>query len=544
MFLPLGGAGEIGLNAYLYGIGPEDDRKWLLVDLGISFADEREPGVDIILPDISYLEAERGALAGLVLTHAHEDHYGALAHLWPRLQCPVYATPFSTHLLKGRLIEHGLHEDVPVHEITVGGRFDVGPFDVEFVAMTHSIPEPMALFIRTPLGNILHSGDWKIDDDPVLGDRINSEEIKALGVEGCRALICDSTNVLRDGLSVSEGDVARGLEEVIATAPKRVAVTTFASNLGRVIAIARAAEKSGRTVVGVGRAIWRIIDAGRAAGYMNDVPPILDMDAFDALARENVLCLCTGSQGESRAALARIAEGSHPAVSFDPGDLVIFSSRTIPGNEKAVAVLTNNLSRMGVDIITDDDHLVHSSGHPRRDELRQLYEWIDPELVVPMHGEARHLRAQCKFVTQTTKAQAVLAENGDIARLAPDPPGIIDQAPSGRLHLDGRLIVPAHNGPARDRRRLSYAGLIAVSLLCDKKGRLVDDPKIALFGLPDVEQSDVDFEQIVLDAVETAVQSVKKEKVNLQELVRQVVRRRVDMAWGKKPICKVFVHVA
>jgi len=541
VFLPLGGAGEIGLNAYLYGIGPVDDRKWLLVDCGVSFAGEREPGIDIVLPDLDYLASERRNLLGIVLTHGHEDHYGALAHLWPELQAPVYCTPFTRHLLEGRLIEHGLKTQVPVHEIPVGGRFQIGPFDIELINMTHSIPEPMALAIRTPLGNLLHSGDWKLDETPVLGAPVDQARLQALGEEGCLALMCDSTNVLREGQSISETDVAKSLEAIISRAKYRVAVTTFASNLGRVIAIAKAADAAGRTVIAAGRSIWRMIDAGHEAGYMEGVPPILDIDAFDDLPRANVVCICTGSQGEPRAALSRIAQGTHNRIEFTKGDLVIFSSFNIPGNEKAVASVQNNLSRLGVEIITNNEKLVHSSGHPRRDELAMLYDWLKPKIVVPMHGEPRHLLAQANFAAQQAGAETLIAENGEMVRLAPDGPVIMDEAPSGRLHLDGKIIVPGVHGPANARRKLGYAGMVAVSLVCDKKGRLEDDPKLALFGLPQGE-GEFDLEQIIIDAIERAIDAARGEKVELAEIIRRVIRREVDMAWGKKPTVQVFIH--
>jgi ribonuclease J len=547
VFLPLGGCGEIGMNLYLYGAGAPDERTWLMVDLGIKFGDDRDPGIDVILPDLSFIESERRNLSGIVLTHAHEDHFGAVAHLWPQLEVPVYATPFTAALLRRKLVEADLLGEVPIIEIPLGGRFEVGAFDVELVSVTHSIPEPNAVVIRTNAGMVVHSGDWKIDTDPVIGPDMSVDKFRALGNEGCSAFICDSTNVLRDGLSPSESEVADGLAAVIAEAKQRVGVTTFASNVGRVASVARAAQQADRHLVVVGRALRNNIEVARETGYLKDMPEILDQDDFGVLPREKVVCLCTGSQGERRAALSRIAEGSHPDVSFEAGDQVVFSSRTIPGNEKAVSRIHNLLSEAGVDIVTADERLVHVTGHPRRGELKQMYEWLRPELVVPMHGEPRHLHEHAGFARDCGVPASLIVKNGDIARIVPGPARVVDQAPTGTLHIDGRIIVPSVEGPARQRRKLSFAGLVMVSVVLHSDGTVEGDPQVDLVGVPEWVGDGQAMREVVLDIVEDVIERAsKKERRDerfLEDVMFRAVRRAVDMHWGKKPMCSVFVHL-
>jgi len=544
--LPLGGCGEIGMNLYLYGMGPASNRKWLMVDLGITFGDDRDPGIDIILPDTAFIEADRKALQGIVLTHAHEDHFGAVAHLWTRFKVPVYTTAFAAFLLRRKLAEAGLENDVPIHEIDQDQRFKVGGFDLEFLSVTHSIPEPNALIIRSPHGTVVHTGDWKIDDAPVTGKPIDQKRLQALREEGCDVLVCDSTNVLRAGISPSETEVGEGLLEVIRSAPQRVAVTTFASNVGRVASIARAAMACDRNVVIVGRALRNNIEAAKATGHMDGMPEFLDEDQFGYVPREKILCICTGSQGEMRAALSRIAHGTHPNVEFEDGDVVIFSSRTIPGNEKSVSQVHNELAVNGVKIVTADDALVHVTGHPRRDELKQMYEWLQPKLVVPMHGEARHLWEQARFAEECGVPETIVMGNGDLVRLLPGPAEIIDEAPSGRLHVDGRVIVPGTEGPARARRKLSFNGVISVSLVIDENGDLLSDPQVSLVGMPESGENGEALETMVIDIIEDVFEKLPRSKRRndqvLEEFVFQAVRRAVDRQWGKKPLCIIAMH--
>lgn len=469
LFLPLGGSGEIGMNLNLYGYGPEDGRQWIIVDLGVTFGDERTPGVDLIMPDPAFIEDRREELLGIVLTHAHEDHIGAVAHLWPRLRCPVYATPFTATMVRGKLIEAGLEGEVPLHIIPLGHRFDLGPFDIELVTLTHSILEPNALAIRTPLGLVMHTGDWKIDPDPVLGDDIDIARLTEIGDEGVRAIVCDSTNVFSPGTSGSEADVATSLIELIRPMEGRVAVTTFASNVARLESIARAAAACDRHAVLVGRAMYRVVAAARDAGYLKDLPPFLTEHDAGYLPREKVLFICTGSQGEPRAALARIAEDGHPNIVLEKGDCVVFSSRVIPGNEVSIFDLQNTLALRGIRVITEKDHFVHVSGHPCRDELARMYQWIRPEISVPVHGEARHLAEHAALARELQVPQQVVIRNGLMVRLAPGPAEIIDEAPSGRIYLDGDVLTASDEGAVQERRRLAFAGSAFVSVVLDGK---------------------------------------------------------------------------
>ncbi len=545
VFLPLGGAGEIGMNLYLYGYGPDDDRQWIMVDLGVKFADQREPGIDVIFPDTSYIESERSSLQGILLTHAHEDHFGAVIEMAPRLEAPVYATPFTANLLRAKLAERAREGTVRIKEIALGSRFNLGPFDVEYINVAHSIPEPCALAIRTPLGNVLHTGDWKIDNNPVIGTPVDVDRMKALGAEGCRALVCDSTNVLRGGTSPSESDIEQGLAQLIASAKNRVAVTTFASNVGRLLSVARAAKAADRHLIVVGRAMYRALHAARDAGYIDDFGEILSDDDYGYLPPDKVVCLCTGSQGEARAALARIAEGTHPTIELGRGDMVIFSSKTIPGNEKSVAFVQNSLAEQGVEIVTADDHLVHVTGHPRRGELEQMYSWLKPESVIPMHGEPRHLLEHARFAESQGVGETVVARNGDIVNIAPGALEIIDEAPTGQLHLDGGLIVPSVGGPARERRKVSFTGFVTVSIVIDRGGVLLSDPVLETYGVPELDDYGGSVADQLFDAAEGVMRSLPKSARRddqlIEEAVYRAIRKEAENIWGKKPICKVLL---
>ncbi len=539
VFLPLGGTGEIGMNCYVYGSGPADDRHWLMVDLGVKFGEETDPGIDVVLPDVGFITAEKSRLHGLVLTHAHEDHLGAVAWLWPQLECPVYCTPFAAQILALKLKEAGLDDQVPVKVMPVGSKFKLGPFGLEMVSVTHSIPEPTALLIETDQGRVLHSGDWKIDRTPVLGQGMDEKRLREIGAKGVDVLVCDSTNVLREGHSPSEKDVAERITEIVKQATGRVAITTFASHLDRIATAIRAARATGREVVIAGRAMRNTIEAARLCGMLNDAGRLLDQEEFGYLPPDKVMLLCTGSQGEPRAAIARIAEDQHPHISLEPGDLVIFSSKTIPGNEKEVSRVLNNLAELDIDMVTGDDDLVHSSGHPRQGELALLYEWVKPKALIPMHGEPRHLRAHKLFAESKGIRDVLIPQDGTITRLAPGPLADIDEAPCGRLHVDGKLIVPSEDGPAKQRRKLSHVGIIFVSVVIDNKAELAADIELITDGIP----AGLDGE--LLDAAERAFGSTPKPRrkdVNqLAETIRTSVRRAADLTWGKKPIVKVSV---
>jgi len=547
VFVALGGLGEIGMNLYLYGYGPPDARKWLMVDCGITFPEgENDPGIDVILPDVRFIEENRGDLLGILITHAHEDHIGAVIELWPRLKAPVYATPFTAGMLRAKLAEWGGDLQIPINVVQLDSRFKLGPFDVELVTLAHSIPEMSAVALRTPQGLVFHTGDFKLDPTPVIGKPLDESRLKKLGDEGVQALIIDSTNAFREGTSPSEQDVAKSLGQIISSAKARVAVTTFSSNVARVKAVGEAARAANRQVVVAGRALHRVIEVAIDTGYLPQGFRYRDQDQFKNLQRRDVVLICTGSQGERRAALARIAEEEHPEISLDKGDMVIFSSRTIPGNEKAVGRIQNNLARNGCDVLTDNEALVHVSGHPRRDELRRMYGWLRPKVVVPMHGEARHLKAQAELAREQGAKTIFTVTDGEIVRLAPDP-AVIDDAPVARLFRDGRLLVPEADGPVRARRKLAAVGIVIVSLCLSRRGELLGEPLAELDGVPAETAEGEDMLDVVLDAVDGTWRSIPGPKRKSPDLVSEAVRRAVRAAvaqvWGKKPICKVLVNV-
>lgn len=545
VFVALGGLGEIGMNVYLYGIGPPDAREWLMVDLGLTFPSDAEPGVDVVLPDLTFIENERASLKGLVLTHAHEDHIGAVLELWPRLKCPIYATPFTAGMLKAKVAENGGRVKLPLNVVKLGSRFDIGPFNLELVTLAHSIPEPSGIAIRTRHGLTFHTGDWKLDATPLLGDPSNDAKLQALGEEGVDVIVCDSTNAMRAGRSPSEVEVAESITKIIKGAKRRVAVTTFASNVARVKAVSDAAKATGRKLVVSGRAMHRVIQVAKDTGYLPEDFSALDHEQFGYLDAAETLLLCTGSQGEPRAAMARIAEDEHPKISLGRGDLVIFSSRPIPGNEKAIGRIQNGLSRLGCDIVTDSDALVHVTGHPRRDELKQMYAWLKPKLAIPMHGEARHLSEHAKLAREAGVPATQIMTDGEMLRLAPGPAMVVDEVPVGRLYRDGKLIVPSVEGPVRDRRKLAVVGLVSVAVAIDKRGDIAADSEINLDGLPKETADGRLMHDIVLNVVEGTLDSMppsrRKDEERVRDAVRRAVRAAVDQAWGKKPIVKVLI---
>ncbi|MEQ1717294.1 MAG: ribonuclease J [Hyphomicrobium sp.] len=545
--MALGGLGEIGMNVYLYGFGPPEDRKWLMVDLGITFPHDMEPGADVVLPDLRFIASERQSLVGLVLTHAHEDHIGAVLDLWPQLGCPIYATPFTAGMLRSKFTEYGRNAKLPITTVPLGARIKIDPFDVEFVTLAHSIPEPSGLAIRTPAGVVFHTGDWKLDKTPLVGAPPDEAKLKQLGDEGVLAMICDSTNALREGRSPSETDVGKSLAKIIKSAPRRVAVTTFASNVARVKAVADAARAADRKLVVAGRSLHRVISVAIDTGYLPESFSYLDQDQFRELGADEAVILCTGSQGEVRAAMARISEGEHPDVKLDKGDLAIFSSRNIPGNEKAVSKVQNNLARQGVDIITDSEALVHVTGHPRRDELKDMYAWVRPQIVVPMHGEARHLKANMELARASGVKEAFTIVDGEMLKLWPIPRGVIDEAPVGRLFRDGNLIVPDADGPVRARRKLSFAGIAVIAMVVSRRGDVLCEPQVVLDGIPAFKADGEAMSEIVLDAIDGTLRSIPGKRRTDMEMVRDAIYRSVRAAindvWGKKPIVKVLISV-
>ncbi|CUW44274.1 metallo-beta-lactamase family protein [Brucella vulpis] len=546
VFLPLGGVGEIGMNLAMYGFGPTDNREWLVVDMGVSFAGPEQPGADLILPDIRYLEAEKHNLRGIVITHAHEDHFGALLDLWPRLKVPVYATPFTAGLLEAKRQSEDSAPEIPITIYKAGETFEVGPFRIEAVAVTHSIPEPVSLAITTPLGTVVHTGDWKMDPEPSLGPVIDEARFRAIGEAGVLALICDSTNALREGESPSERQVGESLRELIQNARGRVAITTFSSNVGRIRSITEAARDAGRQVLVVGRSMKRAISVATELGYMEGLPEYLSEEDYGYIPRENVVMILTGSQGEPRAALAKLARDEMRSLALTAGDTVIYSSRAIPGNEKAILDIKNRLIDRGIKIIGDEDALVHVSGHPRRSELRRMYSWVRPQILVPVHGEAAHLVAQGSLGAMEGIEQIAQVRDGDMLRLAPGKAEIIDEAPVGRIYKDGKLIGDEEEIGMVERRKLAYVGHVAVSVLLDREHKMLDEPDLVAFGLPEEDRQGELMEDILLDAAIEAIDSIprvrRKDIETVRESVRRAVRAAANEAWGKKPVVTVFVN--
>ena len=546
VFVPLGGLGEIGMNAALYGFGPNERRKWILVDCGIGFAgEERLPGIDLMFPDLTFIEEERDNLLAIMITHAHEDHIGALAELWPRLRVPVYATRFAVGVLEARRLGEPGAPKVELREIAPGQRIPIGPFEVEYVPVAHSIPESNALAIRTPLGLVLHTGDWKLDDTPFVGNTTFEEVFRKLGSEGILALVCDSTNVVRDGRSPSESDVAKRLAEIIKASPHRVAVTTFASNVARIRAVALAAQVCGRECIAVGRAMHRIIEVARECGYLDGLPDFRPPEAYGYLPRDKVVALITGSQGEPRAALARIADNEHPEIALSRGDRVIFSSRAIPGNEKAIGRIQNALVRSGIEVLTDRHDLVHVSGHPRRDELAAMYRWTRPRIAVPAHGEEIHLAEHADFAKAQGVPEVVRARNGMVVRLAPGPAAIVDAVPSGRIYKDGDIVIDMSERALPERRKLAFTGIVSVAIAIDKRGEIAGDPVIDIMGIPDKDRRGGSIPDLVAETVGEVLDSLPKARRRDPEAVEDSVARAVRSAlrnvWGKKPACHVLV---
>lgn len=545
VFVPLGGLGEIGMNFALYGYGPAANRQWIIIDVGVTFPDEKHPGVDLIMPDIRFIEENVANLKGIIITHAHEDHYGALHDLWPRLKVPVWMTPFAAGLLEAKRQSEFDAPQIPVTIYKAGDSFEVGPFRLEAVPVAHSIPEPMALAITTPAGTVLHTGDWRIDLEPEIGPPTNEARLRQLGDAGILALICDSTNAVREGESPSEQAVGQSLKKIISESVGRVAVTTFSSNVGRIRSIAEAARDADRQVLVLGRSLKRVIDVAGELGYMEGIPPFIAEEDYAAVPRDKLVIICTGSQGEPLAALAKLSRDEMKTVSLTAGDTVIFSSRTIPGNEKGILEIKNRLVDLGMKIIEDGDALVHVSGHPRRNELRKMYEWTRPQIGVPVHGEAAHLVAQGSLMATSGIRQVAQVRNGDMLRLAPGVAEIIDQVPFGRLFKDGRLVGSDESMGIRERRKLSFAGHVAVNVVLDDRYELAGDPDLVAIGVAENDKHGEPIEELMIDAAMGAVDSIPRQRRKdldlVQEAVRRAVRGAANEAWGKKPLVTVFV---
>ena len=535
LFLALGGSNEIGMNVNLYGC----QGKWVMVDLGLTFANSEYPGIDLVLPDLEFIEQRKKDLLGIVLTHGHEDHIGAVAYFAADLGVPLYATPFTATLIRGKLEEEGIADTVKLNVIPMEGSFDLGPFGFQFVTLAHSILEMSACVITTPYGKIFHTGDWKLDDQPVIGKPSTAEQLTAIGDEGVLALICDSTNAFNADNSGSEGSVKADLLKSVKAAKGRVLLTTFASNAARLQTMGEVARESGRTLCFAGRSLHRIIEAAQANGYLKDMPKTVDMDSVDGLARHDVMVVATGGQGEARAALARIAEGNHP-VKLEAGDTVIFSSKQIPGNEIAIGVIMNKLAERNILTVTEKQAHVHVSGHPGQPELAKLYDWVRPQVLIPVHGERRHMAEQARFALAHRVPNALVQSNGDVVRLAPGKPQIIGKERTGRLILDGDTIIAADGATINERRRLSWYGLITVAVAIDGNDALLGDPLIRLHGVP-IEEDIDDFLDEASDAVAKTIKENRGDYDKLRENVRLAVRRIATSWTGKKPIVDVMI---
>jgi ribonuclease J len=533
------------MNLNLYGYGPEEDRTWIIVDCGVTFGDLTTPGIDIITPDPRFIEERKHQLAGIVLTHAHEDHMGAVAHLWRKLRCPIYATPFTAWLMRDRLDQHDLLEEAELIEIGLHSRFEIGPFDLQLVTLTHSIPEPNGLIIRSPAGLVLHTGDWKIDPEPLIGASTDIAALEAAGDEGVMAMVCDSTNVFTEGESGSEAGVRENLTELVSEFDGKVAIAAFASNVARLDTAIRAAEANGRRVCLVGRSMHRMTAAAKAVGLLSDVQPFVAEEEAGYFPPDKILFLCTGSQGEPRAALSRIADGNHRHVSLSAGDAVIFSSRIIPGNERGIFDLMNRLAERGVELVTEKDRHIHVSGHPCRDELAQMYAWAKPNVAIPVHGELRHLQEHAQYARDLQIPHAIAPRNGSIIEITQAGASIVDEAPSGRLHVDGNFLVNSEAESIKARRRLAGSGHITIATALDD-GRLISGIDIRATGIPETEEYELDdFLDDLAQAAEEAFKRLgrrdRHDEAIVEETLRIAVRRTAHAIWGKKPVVEAIV---
>ena len=539
VFIPLGGSGEIGMNANLY----HHHDRWLMVDLGISFADESLPGVDVVLPDISYIEARKDKLEGLLLTHAHEDHYGAIPYLWERLQVPVYGTAFTLALLRRKLAESRVDFDIEMHELDYNQPYEFGPFSVELLALNHSIPDPAAVILRTSEGTILHTGDWKFDDQPQIGQNTDAKKLAEIGDEGVLALVGDSTNAMVEGRTPSEQTAHEGLVQAIASAEGRVAVTCFASNVARIDSIVRAAHANQRSVAVVGRALQRTIDAAREVGYLRDLPDFVKESDVGLIPRDNIVIICTGSQGEPRAAMARIASGAHEMVDLDPGDTVIYSSRQIPGNEPAISKIQDMLLRRSIHVVTDDDAPVHVSGHPARDEMAEMYGLVKPKIVVPVHGTARHLLAHAELAKSCQVSQTLIPDNGVIIYFANGKAEQIGTVTTGALTHEGGEVVDIQSEQLRARRRMLWNGSVSVSVLVAADGELLVAPSIVQSGVIDDDRID-DFIATAALRIEDKLSEMKPKSAtdaNISQIIKAQVRSVSKNMVKRRP--NVEVHI-
>ena len=543
IFCPLGGSGEIGMNMNLFAYGNLENRKWIIVDIGVTFADETIPGVDLIYPDPGFIVDKKDDLLGLVLTHAHEDHIGAIAHIWPKLLCNIYATPFTSVLIQEKFKEKKIDITNKLKIVKLNGKVQLGSFKIEFVTLTHSILEPNGLHIETPAGAVLHTGDWKCDSNPLIGETINEKKLKQIGDQGVLAMICDSTNVFSPGRAGSELDVRKNLLKIMENKQKRIIVTSFASNVARMETIFYCAKKIGRQISLVGRSMHRIYKAAKQCGYLNDLIDPIDPREAKKFSREKIVYLCTGSQGEPNGAMMRISNYIHPDVMIESGDTVIFSSKIIPGNERKLYKLHNQLVKNGIEVVSEENEFVHVSGHPNREDLKDMYNWVKPKSVIPVHGEHRHMIEHINFAKEMQVPYPVQVENGDIVQLFPgNKPKVIDKAPTGRMFVDGNISVGEESQSIKDRKILSYNGFLEITIIVNEAGSIIKRPIISFRGIPRNEENDnfiFDIENKIKDICKTFTLKNSKQEQNLIEKLKINCRKTVKEKTGKRPYTNV-----
>tara|TARA_Y100000816_G_scaffold178576_1_gene129020 strand:+ start:257 stop:1912 length:1656 start_codon:yes stop_codon:yes gene_type:complete len=541
LYSPLGGAGEIGMNMNLYAYGEPDNHKWIIVDIGVTFADDTYPGIELIYPDAGFINDKKDNLLGIILTHAHEDHIGAVVYVWPKLKCQIYATPFTAALLIEKFKEKKIDITNYLKIVELGGKINLNPFKIEFVTLTHSIAEPNGLKIDTPSGTIFHTGDWKYDPDPLVGDKINSSRLKEIGEEGVMAMICDSTNVFSIGRSGSEADVRKSLIDIIEKQKKRIIVTSFASNVARMETIFFCAQKTGRQISLVGRSMQKIYKAAKKCGYLDEAVEPVDARDVKNISRDKIIYLCTGSQGEPLGAMNRISNYIHPDVYLEAGDTVIFSSKIIPGNEKKLYNLHNKLVREGIEVISEETDFVHVSGHPNRDDLKDMYNWIKPECLIPVHGEQRHMLEHINFAKEMNVKYPLKVENGDIVRLSPGSPEVYDKAPYGKVFLDGHIPVEEDSQFIKERKNLSSNGFLSVTIIITSKGKIYNNVFINFLGLPiyEVEQFKNELQELIESTTRTFSLNNKKQEENYKEAIKIICRKFSKEKTGKKPITNI-----
>jgi ribonuclease J len=543
VYCSLGGAGEIGMNLNLFGYGKPGEYKWIVVDIGVTFSDDNIPGIEVILPNPEFIANQKENLLGIVLTHAHEDHVGAIAHLWPMLECPIYATPFTAAIVREKFKELKINIGSHLKIVKLGGNVKLGAFDIDYVTLTHSILEPNGVAITTPEGVVLHTADWKIDDDPLIGEKTDVKKLTELGKKGVLAMVCDSTNIFNLGSSGSESLVRTGLLTVLEKMKNRIVITSFASNVARMETVFKVAEKIGRQVCLVGRSMNRIYQLARQCNYLQDIKVPIDVRDAKKIPKNKMVFLCTGSQGEQRAALARIANGTHPDLHLEKDDNVIFSSRIIPGNEKRLYKIFNDFSKSEINVLSEENSMIHVSGHPAREDLKKMYSWVKPKIVIPVHGEQRHMAEHINFAKEMGVKFPVKVSNGEIIRLAPGEPQVVDKVTWGRVYLDGKVLIDNDSHVLKERRNMAANGYMEITVLISKNGQIKNNPIITLKGIPliqeDESEIEYDLEDVVMDTCKNFNLNNSKQEKNLIDTLKGNCRKLINDKSGKKPLVNI-----